>query len=226
MDEALWLTYVLGEELDESDRAGLLEYCFERLDASQSPPDESRNDLNYIGPDRELVSGANFSEAVEAVTAAQSGGIWFWYDDLPVGLHLNSLSSRRPDIPALSVSIDDYYLKPYQDTPPSRVREFVLELYHYLRPIYVYGDTYLDESSLSLEGIRNEQIEDVFWVNGFGPEMVDSVGRDRLRNAPVWRVDEREDGGIFLWVTPKPHHPELDQRRRELATYFGLRNGE
>lgn len=34
MDEALWIVYALGDELDEGDRAALLEYCFESLGVS------------------------------------------------------------------------------------------------------------------------------------------------------------------------------------------------
>ena len=226
MSERLHIVNVLDQELAERDRAELLEFCFEKLGVSQSPPDDSRNDLSYIASDQKYVSGASITEAVEAVTAANSGAIWFWYGALPTGLHINSNPDKRPDVPAITICIDEFFIKPYRNTDPSLIFEFVFELYDYLCPFYVYGENYLDGSSLSRDGILNGEIEDVFWVNGFGPEMVDSIGRERLRNAPAWRVDECEDGGIFLWATPKPIHPEVGERRRNIAAHFGLSEGE
>ncbi|MFC3958539.1 hypothetical protein [Halovivax cerinus] len=118
-----------------------------------------------------------------------------------MGIHVPGQSPKRIDVPNLSLSIDEWYTKPRNYESPELIPEFIHALYDYLSPIYVYGDMYLDESVLSESGIERGEIEDLFWVNGFGPEMVENLGRERVLEAPAWRVDEREDGGVFLWLS-------------------------
>lgn len=150
--------------------------------------------------------------------------MWFWFDDLRLGIHCTdtAAASEGPDVPSLSLSIDEWYAKPQRNEHPSLIPEFVLELYDYLSPMYVYGDTYLDESSLSVEGIESGQLEALYWVNGFGPEMAESIGRDRLLNAPACRVDDCADGGAFLWIAPLPLSQSRGKNSDELSAYLGV----
>jgi hypothetical protein len=50
------------------------------------------------------------------------------------------------------------------------------------------------------EEIAAGKLRFVFWANFFGPAYVEQYGREFLWNAPGWRVEELEDGGI-LYVT-------------------------
>ena len=38
----------------------------------------------------------------------------------------------------------------------------------------------------------------LYWANFFGPELVESLGREFLLQSPCWRVVELDDGGVLL----------------------------
>ena len=47
-----------------------------------------------------------------------------------------------------------------------------------------------------------DKIYEVFWLNVLGPELVRSVGRERVLSAPAWRVEELPNGSILLVTGP------------------------
>ncbi|MBN9683674.1 MULTISPECIES: hypothetical protein [unclassified Corallococcus] len=47
-----------------------------------------------------------------------------------------------------------------------------------------------------------DQIHAVYWLNLFGPKLVDTVGRERMRSTPAHRVEELPDGSILLVTWP------------------------
>ncbi len=72
-------------------------------------------------------------------------------------------------------------------------------LYPDLRPRYGW----IDERSGNVpedSEIAAMRLQYIFWVNFWGPAYAERYGRDFLRGAPGWRVEELEDGGI-LYVT-------------------------
>ena len=227
MGDYLDIVYCLEEYTNSDSVDAFLRHCFDDLDCSRSGPDGEGSDLfsySSLETDWERVSGddVDIEEAISSITSSERGTVWLWYDDLNVGIHINRPNHDRPDIPSLSLSINEWYTKPWWDNQPSLIYEFVLELYDYLSPVYVYGNTYLDESSLTRQGITNGQLEDLFWVNGFGPEMAQQIGRDHLLEAPAWRVDDCDDGGVFLWVSPLPYSESRNENMTELQSYFDL----
>ncbi|WP_306440905.1 hypothetical protein [Corallococcus aberystwythensis] len=47
-----------------------------------------------------------------------------------------------------------------------------------------------------------DQIYAVYWLNLFGPKLVETVGRERMRSTPAHRVEELPDGSILLVTWP------------------------
>jgi len=47
-----------------------------------------------------------------------------------------------------------------------------------------------------------DKIYEVFWLNVFGPKLVESVGRERMLSTPAHRVEELPDGSILLVTWP------------------------
>ncbi|WP_309896864.1 hypothetical protein [Archangium sp.] len=47
-----------------------------------------------------------------------------------------------------------------------------------------------------------DKIYEVFWLNVFGPKLVESVGRERMLSTPAWRVEELPNGSVLLVTWP------------------------
>ncbi|WP_408959990.1 hypothetical protein [Natrinema sp. 74] len=224
MSEFLSIPYLLEEEMEPHRIERFLQFCFADLDCSRSPPKNERtNDFGYTTEETDGIRyGGSIDEAIDSLTRQAGGTVWVWYGDLNVGIHINGWSVDRPTVPNLSLSIDESYVKPWRNDRPNLIHDFVLDLYDYLSPIYVYGDTYLDEAPLSTKGIEAGHLEEVYWVNGFGPNMTTQIGRERLLHAPAWRIDDCEDGGVFLWESPLPLSEGRQSTDDTLREYLGL----
>jgi hypothetical protein len=49
---------------------------------------------------------------------------------------------------------------------------------------------------------RFDKIYEVFWLNVFGPRLVEEVGRERMLSTPAWRVEELPNGCVLLVTWP------------------------
>jgi hypothetical protein len=47
-----------------------------------------------------------------------------------------------------------------------------------------------------------DKVYEVFWLNVFGPELVETVGRERMVSTPAWRVEELPNGAVLLVTWP------------------------
>jgi hypothetical protein len=47
-----------------------------------------------------------------------------------------------------------------------------------------------------------DKIYEVFWLNVFGPKLVETVGRERMLSTPAWRVEELPNGAVLLVTWP------------------------
>ncbi|HYO59831.1 hypothetical protein [Archangium sp.] len=47
-----------------------------------------------------------------------------------------------------------------------------------------------------------DKVYEVFWLNVFGPKLVESVGRERMLSTPAWRVEELPNGCVLLVTWP------------------------
>jgi len=57
-----------------------------------------------------------------------------------------------------------------------------------------------DDETLYRDGF--DRIYEVFWLNVFGPKLVETVGRDRMLSTPAHRVDELPNGSVLLVTWP------------------------
>ena len=63
-----------------------------------------------------------------------------------------------------------------------------------------YPDFGRDRRSAFREGFN--KIYEVFWLNVFGPQFVESVGRERMLSTPAHRVEELPNGCVLLVLWP------------------------
>jgi hypothetical protein len=73
-----------------------------------------------------------------------------------------------------------------------------------LYPLFRPRFSYIDESAAgqpTLDVYLRDELPCLFWVNLFGPELVERLGRDFLRTAPGWRLVEFTDGGVMHIAT-------------------------
>jgi hypothetical protein len=47
-----------------------------------------------------------------------------------------------------------------------------------------------------------DKVYEVYWLNVFGPKLVESVGRERMLSTPAWRVEELPGGAVLLVLRP------------------------
>ena len=57
-----------------------------------------------------------------------------------------------------------------------------------------------DEKTSRRDGF--DKVYEVWWLNVFGPKLVETVGRERMRSTPAWRVEELPNGSILLVTWP------------------------
>ena len=62
-----------------------------------------------------------------------------------------------------------------------------------------------------------DKIHEVFWLNVFGPKLVETVGRERLLSTPAHRVEELPNGSVLLVTWPTAADFASDEARRAQA---------
>ncbi len=96
---------------------------------------------------------------------------------------------------------------------------FARLLYPYLRPKYGWIDEPSGNEPTSKD-IAATTLQYIFWANFFGPDYVARYGRDFLLNAPGWKIEELDDGGILYvttesyvewWSTYQTEHMEREE---------------
>jgi hypothetical protein len=58
-----------------------------------------------------------------------------------------------------------------------------------------------------------DKVYEVFWLNVFGPRLVQSIGRERVLSTPAWRVEELPNGCVLLVTRPTPTDFACDEAR-------------
>jgi hypothetical protein len=59
------------------------------------------------------------------------------------------------------------------------------------------------------------QIQEAFWLNVYGPELVEQVGRQRMLSTPAFHLEELP-GGAVLWLT-RPTPADFDSEEARIA---------
>ncbi|MFY0581574.1 hypothetical protein ACN28S_51485 [Cystobacter fuscus] len=58
-----------------------------------------------------------------------------------------------------------------------------------------------------------DKIYEVFWLNVFGPKLVEAVGRERMLSTPAWRVEELPNGAVLVVTWPTAADFASDEAR-------------
>lgn len=162
--------------------------------------------------------GADLDHCVERLTAGKSVTVPVTTGIEP-SLRYDVDADRDPvvwDCPNLALQVSDSrFLSPLPDEPDGQVEafyEFLVGLYEQFvsagRTVrYVYGLTGEDEYriatpqfdvALDRERLAAGELPGVVWCQVVPPELVDTVGEERLLSAPVHRAERLADGAVFL----------------------------
>ncbi|MBN1209082.1 MAG: hypothetical protein JXB05_29760 [Myxococcaceae bacterium] len=67
-----------------------------------------------------------------------------------------------------------------------------------------FADFHLSSDPLAEDIIAPPRIQEAFWLNVYGPQLVEQVGRQRMLSTPAFHLEELP-GGAVLWLTrPTP----------------------
>ncbi|MFP2927008.1 hypothetical protein ACLESO_17765 [Pyxidicoccus sp. 3LG] len=75
-----------------------------------------------------------------------------------------------------------------------------------------------DAATSRREGFN--KVYELYWLNVFGPKLVEVVGRERMLSTPAHRVDELPDGSILLVTWPTVADFASDEAREAQARAF------
>lgn len=93
--------------------------------------------------------------------------------------------------------------------------------YDYWHPLYGYEIFHGGVQPERRVLLATQQIRYLYFINFFCPEIVDKLGREQLLNAPAWRSELLDDGGILL-IPVDLTGDEMVHSLKQVATMFGL----
>jgi len=97
--------------------------------------------------------------------------------------------------------------------------KFAFNLYSILQPVFCWVDgagydTPNEKEIATLSSLK------IMWANFYGPEYVDKYGREFLLNAPGWKKEELNDGGIAYIISPNYLNRTEIVSAKEITAYF------
>lgn len=119
------------------------------------------------------------------------------------------------DLPRLNLEVQQLNLadEPRFDSSPQERLEELLELVTAIsevaapRPAFVYSLRNAMEADIrsfdhpapvDADSLAEDRINHATWISIFPPPLVDTYGRQRLLDAPVWKAEELDDGAILV----------------------------
>lgn len=151
-----------------------------------------------------------------------------------------STNPRTPPNPCVEATVTTHMLRRVDKSERLGEIELIIDIirttYEILdkKPQYVFG---IDEghSASLFEGDRSPPLSsgvpvewydlEVSWLMLFPPEMAESYGKEFLLDAPVWRIDELDNGAILIIASPDPtDFGTLDESMLNLKQYFSTDN--
>jgi len=97
--------------------------------------------------------------------------------------------------------------------------KLAFELYPLLHPLFAGVDVAGDNAPTERE-ITNIQLRRILWANFYGPEYVQTYGREFLLSAPGWRTEELPDGGIAYVLSKHCFDKTQWISEKEIVDYF------
>jgi hypothetical protein len=125
-------------------------------------------------------------------------------EELSIYLHSTARDSDLKDFDCtISIMPKEGIIKlvydDYLEYPPfGHVLDVLQTTYNFWHPFYGYQETFGNPPLTSRSDALAGNIHYLYHINIFGPELVQKIGRDRLLQAPAWRKQPLEDGGIML----------------------------
>ena len=72
------------------------------------------------------------------------------------------------------------------------------------------------------QDVENLEFPHVYWANFFSPEYVNRLGKEFLMQAPGWKHEELDDGGVLYVLSPNVGGRSPIAFVREVQSYFGV----
>ncbi len=167
------------------------------------------------------------SDAIKEIIKSE-GSIDFYYDaldalsgekEVTVGIFKNDIN-KEIIVMVLTTSIflfnydykEDINEKKRAALNAELLLELVKSLYQVIQPIYGYWDwdahipwmwNYLEDPDIPRQ-LENLELDRIYWVNFFSPNLVKKIGREKLLSAPSYKTEELKDGGILLMAGSEP----------------------
>jgi hypothetical protein len=95
------------------------------------------------------------------------------------------------------------------------------KLYEVVEPSFGWIDQYHGWTTTH-EDIESLNLQMLYWANFFGPKFVQKLGRDRILNAPAWRIEELADGGMLYLLAPHLGQSDEHVPLESVKEYFGV----
>ena len=130
---------------------------------------------------------------------------WFNYD------------RSRFDI--LSFEMADYEISLYNRYQVYWFIDFMKKVFLYLNAEYAWSDHF----DYLFKHKYDDARQYVFGLTFYGKEMVEQIGRDKLLSAPVYKVEELENGGIMLQLHDHPFCKLPEKERRPILKHLGIK---
>ncbi|PXF57225.1 MAG: hypothetical protein C4B59_15610 [Candidatus Methanogaster sp.] len=170
--------------------------------------------------DRGPFEGRSLEEAIDVVSRDQ-GSIPFFYKNIGYNLDIRPMPISTK-LGSIMIYIDHVYLDPsYTEDRlgekgaldeclmnAEQLVEIAKAVWNVLEPKPIYGlgdyDIYDWMTIPTDEEILNLKVEPhIFILNFYGPELIEKFGKRKLLSMPAYRVEELDDGVMFL----KSHLP-------------------
>lgn len=95
------------------------------------------------------------------------------------------------------------------------------ELFELLAPAYGFIDLLGDEPPELSEAVEESKVRWLFWWNYFGSEFVATIGKDLLKKAPFFKIEDLSNGALKCSTRALPFEKVDQKRAKELISYFG-----
>lgn len=154
------------------------------------------------------------------------------YRDIPVIVETMGPSVEFGIAPAYHIDIPDRYSDrdtdfdgPTAEEWVEQVLDLAIEARQRTDALYSFGFPKVGAMPPDYYPTRDEltgrTLDRLYWLNIWPADIVDQIGRDRIRSAPAWRVEELDDRVVLLVTFANPY--EMDgQTHGEVAEHFGL----
>lgn len=114
---------------------------------------------------------------------------------------------RPGDAPVFYLGIKARHMLPSDSPSASLYADMFIRygklLYEVFHPIYAYAENL--STVVDRESVEQYLLTHVFWAQCFGPGFMNEVGDEVLRNAPAWRSEGLNDGGLLYVLAASPY---------------------